>query len=79
MQPTNSNSDSWPTFPYHVHNQADFDNPFINGRGFFTSAFQSWVSLFKDLQEFVTFVTRKCENKCLTPELATRSVGFYFF
>ena len=22
-----------PIFPYHVHNQADFDNPFINGRG----------------------------------------------
>ena len=21
-------------FPYHVHNQADFDNPFINGGGF---------------------------------------------
>ena len=26
MQPTTSNSD--------FHNQADFDNPFINGRGF---------------------------------------------
>ena len=21
-------------FPYHVHNQADFGNPFINGGGF---------------------------------------------
>ena len=34
MQPTTSNNDSRPIFPYHVHNQADFDNPFINGRGF---------------------------------------------
>ena len=34
MQPTTSNTDSRPVFPYHVHNQADFDNPFINGRGF---------------------------------------------
>ena len=34
MQTTTSNSDSWPVFPYHVHNQAGFDNLFINGRGF---------------------------------------------
>ena len=31
---TTSNSDSRPIFPYHVHNQESFDNPFINGRGF---------------------------------------------
>ena len=34
MQPTTSNNDSRPVFPYHVRNQGDFDNPFINGRGF---------------------------------------------
>ena len=34
MQPTTSNNNSPQVFPYHVHNQADFDNPFINGRGF---------------------------------------------
>ena len=34
MQPKTINSDSRPIFPYHVHNQAGFDNPFINGRGF---------------------------------------------
>ena len=34
MQPTASNNDLWPVFPYHVHNHADFDNPFINGKGF---------------------------------------------
>ena len=34
MQPTASNIDSRPIFPYHVHNQACFDNPFINGRSF---------------------------------------------
>ena len=34
MQPTTSNSDSRPIFPYHIHNQAGFDNPFINRRGF---------------------------------------------
>ena len=34
MQPTSSNNDLRPIVPYHVHNQADFDNPFINGRSF---------------------------------------------
>ena len=33
MQPTISNN-SRPIFPYHVHNQSDFDKPFINGRDF---------------------------------------------
>ena len=31
MQPTTSSNDSRPIFPYHVHNQADFYKPFING------------------------------------------------
>ena len=30
---TTSNN-SWPIFPHHAHNQADFENLFINGRGF---------------------------------------------
>ena len=34
MQPTSNNSDSRPNFHYHVHNQAGFVNPFINGRVF---------------------------------------------
>ena len=34
MQPTTSNSDWRPIFPYHDHNQAGFDNPFTNGSGF---------------------------------------------
>ena len=34
MQSTTSNSNSRPIFPYHVHNKAFFENPFINGRGF---------------------------------------------
>ena len=34
MQPTTSNNDSRAAFPYHAHNQADCDKPFINGRGF---------------------------------------------
>ena len=34
MEPVTSNSDSGPIFTYHVHNQAGFGNPFINGRGF---------------------------------------------
>ena len=33
-QPPTSNSRSQSIFPDHVHNQAGFDNPFINGRGF---------------------------------------------
>ena len=34
MQSTTSNNDSRPIFPYNFHNQAGFDNPFINGEGF---------------------------------------------
>ena len=34
MQPTTSNIDSRPIFPYHVHHQADPENPFIIIRGF---------------------------------------------
>ena len=34
MEPTTSNNDSRSICPYHVRNQADFDNPFINGRSF---------------------------------------------
>ena len=30
MQPTTSNNDSRLFFPYHVHKQVDFENPFIN-------------------------------------------------
>ena len=41
-----------PVFPYHVHNQVDFDNVFIVGRGFIYLDIQKWVSLFKYLQEF---------------------------
>ena len=34
MQPTTSNNDLRLVFSYHVHNKADFDNPFINRKGF---------------------------------------------
>ena len=34
MQPTTSNNNSRPTFPYHIQKQVDFENPFINGRAF---------------------------------------------
>ena len=34
MQPITSNNNLRPVFPYHVYNQADFDNPFINWRRF---------------------------------------------
>ena len=30
MQPTTSNNDSRTIFPYLVHKQADFENPFFN-------------------------------------------------
>ena len=30
----NQQNDSRPVFPYHVHNQANVGNPFINERGF---------------------------------------------
>ena len=32
MQPKTSNNDSRPILPYHVHDQAGFDNLFIDGR-----------------------------------------------
>ena len=34
LQPTTSINHSLSIFPYHVHNQADFDNLFINGEDF---------------------------------------------
>ena len=34
MQPITSSGDLRPIFHYHVQNQAGFDNPFINERGF---------------------------------------------
>ena len=34
IEPTTGNTNSRPIFPYHVNNQAGFDNRFINGRGF---------------------------------------------
>ena len=34
MRPTTRNNHSQSIFPYHVHNQTGFDNPFINGRSF---------------------------------------------
>ena len=34
MLTTTSNNDSRPIFPNDVHKQEDFENPFINGRGF---------------------------------------------
>ena len=53
MQPTTSSNDSRPVFPYPVHNQADFDNPFNNGEeALFTCAFRKWAPLVKYLQEF---------------------------
>ena len=50
MQPTTSNNDSRPIFPYH--NQTDFDNPFINGRGFIYLGNSKMSFTFKYLQEF---------------------------
>ena len=34
MQPTTSNNHSLSVFPYHVYNQAGFENLFIDGIGF---------------------------------------------
>ena len=34
MKLTTCNNDSRPIFPYHLHNQADFDNPFIKVKDF---------------------------------------------
>ena len=52
MQPRTSNTDSRPIFPYHVHNQADFDIPLINARGFIYLGISKIATLFKYLQEF---------------------------
>ena len=37
MQLTTSSSNSRPIFPYHIQNQAGFDNSFINGRNYIYS------------------------------------------
>ena len=50
MQPATSNDDLRPVFPYHVHNQADFNNPFINGKGFIYLHFEvefHFLSIYK--------------------------------
>ena len=67
MQPTTSNSDSRPIFPYHVHNQAGFDNPFINGRGFIYLGISKMSFIFKYLQELssVSIKTARKTNTCL--------------
>ena len=52
MQPTTSNNSSQPIFPYHVNNQADFDNAFINGRGIIYLGISKMSFTFKYLQEF---------------------------
>ena len=41
-----------PVYPYHVHNQADFDNPFIIGRGFIYLGISKMSFTFTYLQEF---------------------------
>ena len=53
MQPTTSNNDSWSVFLYHVQNQADFDNLFINGRGFICLVLGPFKDEFDFLQEFL--------------------------
>ena len=53
MQLTTTNNDSRTIFPYYVHNQTDFDNPFINRRGFiyFSISKMSFTSeVFKRVQ-----------------------------
>ena len=65
MQPTASNNDSRPIFPYHVYKQADFENPFINGRGFIhlgisKMSFTFWV--FTRVQDSVSIKAARKTN-----------------
>ena len=63
MQPASSNKDSRPIFLYHVHNQAGFDNTFINGRGFMYLGISKMSFTFKYLQEFkVAYQKRQLET-----------------
>ena len=49
--------------PYHVHNQADFDNPFVNGRGFIYLDISMMSFTFKYLHEFkVAYQQRQLER-----------------
>ena len=61
MQLTTSNNALQPIVLYHVQIHVDFDNLFVNGRGFFyPRAFRRWVQLFKIVQYSVLIrVTRK--------------------
>ena len=52
MQPPTSNNDPRPVFPYHIHNQADFGNPFIDERGFIYLGISKMSFTFRYLQEF---------------------------
>ena len=81
MQTTASNNDSRPVFPYHVHDQTDFDNPFINGRDFiYLSISKMTFTFLKYIFSFINFIlaTRKWENKSVPIELVTPSITFYF-
>ena len=63
MQPATSTSNSWPIFPYHVHNQTGFDNPFIKGRGFIHLDISKMSFVFKYLQDFkVAYQKRQLER-----------------
>ena len=48
MQPKTRNKNSLSIFPYHVHKQADFEYPFINGRDFI------YLGIFEDEFHFLS-------------------------
>ena len=61
MQPKTSNSNSRPTFNYHVHQVLAI--PILTKEAFFTWAFWRWVGLFNHLQEFkVAYQWRQLER-----------------
>ena len=63
LTPITSNNDSQPVFPYHVHNQADFDNPFINGRGFIYLGISKMSFTFEVFIRFQNSVSIKAARK----------------
>ena len=63
MQTTASNNDSRPVFPYHVHDQTDFYNPFINGRDFIYQGISNMTFTFYVFTRFQDSISTKTARK----------------
>ena len=62
-QPTITTNNSQTIFPDYVHSQADFDNPFINGRGFIYLGISKMSFIFEGFTRVQGSVSIKTASK----------------